>query len=118
VTDDRDDALHLDNAARPVTVHRVRCADCPDRTIAVRELTLSVDCACEKPCIACADDPGTHNPFAYHPHCRTCHSNGHNACEVCGACIRADSRIDARFGSNRCRQRAYRQRKAVRGAGR
>ena len=59
-------------------------------------------------------------------HCLTCHSRNHNACVGCGACLPDWSplpplfpdeprrRLDARYCSNACRQRAYRKRKAAR----
>lgn len=56
-------------------------------------------------------------------HCLTCHSDRHNACVDCGACLpdwapsfgklpwERYQRRDARYCSNACRQRAYRKRK-------
>jgi ferredoxin len=63
-------------------------------------------------------------------HCVTCHSNDHNACDECGACLGAsglgnrrwfggeymgggcETRSDRYFCSNACRQRAYRRRRS------
>lgn len=55
------------------------------------------------------------------PHCITCHSPDHNACRQCGRCLPewaprrewSDAgRIDRRYCSSACRQKAYRQRLA------
>jgi hypothetical protein len=60
------------------------------------------------------------------PHCVTCHGEWHFACEGCGACLPEwippgipkwtatgrGNRIDRRYCSPACRQRAYRKRKA------
>jgi len=62
---------------------------------------------------------GMRKPFL--PHCSTCHSGEHNACQGCGKCLpkfrafwRSEAaRIDRRFCSNVCRQKAYRARQAV-----
>lgn len=55
------------------------------------------------------------------PHCTTCHSYRHNACQECGACLpdwrmwkpwrERAQRLDAQYCSNACRQKAYRKRK-------
>lgn len=60
------------------------------------------------------------------PHCSSCHSDRHNACVVCGQCLPPwrpgvgphwekleAARIDARYCSSACRQRAYRRRRGL-----
>jgi hypothetical protein len=55
------------------------------------------------------------------PHCCTCRNRDHNSCVGCGACLpswrrwkggQRSQRLDARYCSNACRQRAYRRRQA------
>lgn len=46
------------------------------------------------------------------PHCTTCHSDSHRACEVCGSCMPDDHRWDRWFCSSTCRVRSKQKREA------